>query len=418
MNQEGPHPRMKSVVYLTPGVFDKGGISRYSRYQIRALRDLCGADAVSVISLDPPRASGFEDLFAVDFASSGLTPEGRALFVAAAAAAAIRERPRVIWSAHLHFAPVALALARATGAIAALDVYGAEVWTDVTRVRAATLRRTDYVVSDCHNTRSYLIEHGLRGPERTVVHWDCVDLDRFSLGGAETPPNPPTLPKPPAHAGRDVLARYGVPPPRAGEPPPLNVLTLGRLAPGTEYKGYDRLLEIFARIPASTPVRLVVAGDGARRAELTARAAALGIAARVHFTGSVREQDLPDLYRACDVFSLVTHRGHGVGEGIPLTPLEAAACGKPILVGDQDGSHEAAEDGVTGFVVHSFDVDAQRARILELAADPALRARMGAAGRARIEREHAYPRFRGRVADLLAEMGVRRSGFPSGQGRA
>jgi len=186
----------------------------------------------------------------------------------------------------------------------------------------------------------------------------------------------------------------------------MTVLTLGRMSPDTLYKGYDRLIEIFARIPASAPVRLVLAGDGSRRAELEARAHALGLTGRVHFTRSVAERDLPALYRACDVFSLVTHGGYGGGEGITLTPLEAAACGKPILVGDQDGSHEAAEDGVTGFVVHSFDLDAQRARILELADDPERRKRMGVAARARIEREHGYERFRGRVEELCTEMGL------------
>jgi hypothetical protein len=58
--------------------------------------------------------------------------------------------------------------------------------------------------------------------------------------------------------------------------------------------------------------------------------------------------------------------------------------------------------------VHTFDLEAQRARILELASDPALRARMGAAARARIERQHGYDGFRDQVAALLAEMGLRR----------
>lgn len=106
------------------------------------------------------------------------------------------------------------------------------------------------------------------------------------------------------------------------------------------------------------------------------------------------------------MFSLVTHAGPGAGEGIPLTPLEAAECGKPILVGDQDGSREAAEDGVSGFVLPPFDLDAQAERIVRLARDPALRARMGEAARARVEREHAYPRFRERVRELISEMGL------------
>jgi phosphatidylinositol alpha-1,6-mannosyltransferase len=377
---------MKRVVYLTPGVFDKGGISRYGRHQIRALRELLGADAVAVLSLAPPVAGDFEEPFAVDFASFGASTRGRAFFAAASAVAGLGERPELIWSAHLHLAPLALAVARAARARALLNVYSVEVWTNVSRARAAALRRADHVVSDCHNTKGYLVEHGLRGPERTVVHWDCVDLARFSPGDPG-----------------EVLARHGVPVSTA-----VTVLTLGRMGPGTEYKGYDRLLEAFAGIPAEVPVRLVLAGDGVRRAELESKARALGLAGRAHFVGSVHESDLPALYRACDVFSLVTHKGHAAGEGIPLTPLEAAACGKPILVGDQDGSHEAVEDGVSGFVVHTFDLDALRERIVRLALEPALRARMGAAARARIEREHSYERFRDRVADLLAEMGVRR----------
>jgi phosphatidylinositol alpha-1,6-mannosyltransferase len=376
---------MKPILYLAPGVFDKGGISRYCRYQIRALREILGADAVSVLSLLPPDARGFEDPFAVDFASFGPTRAGKAMFSAAAALAALGERPRVVWCAHVGIAPLALGLARSLGVPLVLNVYGVEVWTDLNRLRAAALRRADWVVSDCHNTRDHILTHGLRGADRLVVHWDCVDLERFSPGDPG-----------------DVLERYGVPARFAG----TTLLTLGRLSPGARYKGYDRLIEVLARLPAGLPVRLVIGGDGPLRDELAALAAARGVGERVLFTGSVREEDLPLVYRVGDVFSLITHAGPGAGEGIPLTPLEAAACGKPVLVGDQDGSREAAEDGVSGFVLPPFDLDAAADRVARLAGDPALRARLGAEGRARIEREHAYPRFRERVRALVGELGV------------
>ena len=372
----------KRVLYLAPGVFDKGGISRYCRYQIRALREHLGDEAVSVLSLMPPDARGFEEPFAVDFASFGSTRAGKSLFAVAAAAAGAASPPDLVWCAHVGIAPLAVALGRALGARSVLNVYGVEVWTDLNRLRAAALRRSDWVVSDCHNTRAYILDHRLRDPARLVVHWDCVDLEHF------TPGDP-----------GDVLTRYGVPRSAA-----VTVLTLGRLSPAAAYKGYDRLIDVMARLPGDAPVRLVIAGEGPLRPALEERARRLGVAARVAFTGSVREEDLPLVYRACDIFSLVTHAGPGAGEGIPLTPLEAAACGKPILVGDQDGSREAAEDGVSGFVLPPFDLDALAERITRLAADPALRARLGAAARARIEREHAYPRFRERVGKLLEDM--------------
>lgn len=375
---------MTRILYLAPGVFDKGGVSRYCRYQIRALREQLGDAAVSVLSLLPPDARSFEEPFAVDFASFGVGRAGKAFFAAAAAVSGLASPPRVVWCAHVGLAPLAVLLARMLGARTVLNVYGVEVWTDLNRLRAASLRRSDWVVSDCHNTRAYILEHHLRGPERLVVHWDCVDLARFSPGDPG-----------------DVLARYGVP-----ESSDVTVLTLGRLSPSAAYKGYHRLIDVLARVPAGVPVRLVIAGDGPLRPELEERARRLGIASRVSFTGPVREDDLPLVYRACDVFSLVTHAGPGAGEGIPLTPLEAAACGKTILVGDQDGSREAAEDGVSGFVLPPFDLDALAERVTRLALDPALRARLGAAARARIELEHAYPRFRDRVGELLRDMDV------------
>lgn len=372
----------ESILYLAPGVFDKGGISRYCRYQIRALREIVGAGAVSVLSLAPPDAHSFEDPFAVDFASLGPTRAGKSLFTAAATLAAIGSRPRVIWCAHVGIAPLAVGLARALGATSVLNVYGMEVWTDLNRLRAAALRAADWVVSDCHNTRDHLVAHTLRAPERMVVHWDCVDLTRFSPGDPG-----------------DVLARHGVP----GGFDGTTLLTLGRLSPAARYKGYDRLIEVLARVPASAPARVIIAGDGPIRGELSALAARRGVAERVFFTGSIREDDLPAVYRACEVFSLVTHAGPGAGEGIPLTPLEAAACGKPILVGDQDGSREAAEDGVSGFVLPPFDLEAMTARVVQLAGDPALRSRMGAAARERIVREHGYERFRERVREFVTE---------------
>lgn len=379
---------MNRVLYLSPGVFDKGGISRYTRFQSRALRDLLGAENVSVLSLLPPDAFGFEEAFPVDFASFGPTASGKALFATAAALKAASARPRIVWAAHLGLGPLAIAIARASSATTVINIYGVEVWTNLRKLPAAALRRADHVVSDCHNTARYAIDHDLLEAERVVVHWDCVDLERFT----------PTSKSGEREA---ILSRYGVP----EESSIFTVLTLGRMDPDAMYKGYDRLIDAFARVPREIPARLVLGGDGPHRAELERRARERGLSGRVFFAGRVRDSDLPAFYRAADAFSLISDFGHGRGEGIPLTPLEAAACGTPILVGNQDGSREAAEDGVSGFVLDPFDLDAIADRLARLARDPDLRARLGAAARARIEREHSFERFRARTADLLRAIG-------------
>src|SRR5690606_35728925 len=110
-----------------------------------------------------------------------------------------------------------------------------------------------------------------------------------------------------------------------------------------------------------------IAGTGDRTDELRDLSRALGVADRVVLTGRVADDDLPALYRLASLFVLVSRRYEGGGEGLPLTPIEAAACGTPIVVGNEDGSREAVVEGTTGFLVRSRDVD-ELTNVLERAA--------------------------------------------------
>jgi phosphatidylinositol alpha-1,6-mannosyltransferase len=230
-------------------------------------------------------------------------------------------------------------------------------------------------MADCHATADFLEEAEIRPRGTTQVIWDCVDLARYS----------------PKRPSQDVLARYGISEPSSH----FNILTVGRLSKAAAYKGYGRLLEVFARLAPQHPkLRLIFGGDGDLRADLAREAVARGLGDRVVFTGSIREQDLPDVYRSASLFSLVTDRGPGRGEGLPLTPLEAMACGVPILVGNQDGSREAVVDGANGFILDPFDLDRIESVIDQLAVDEELR-RTLAAGAIRVVRERfSYEAFR------------------------
>lgn len=369
------------VLYLTPGCFDKGGISRYARYQIRALRELVGTANVRVLSLLGPDAESFEERFDIDWHGSGPNRASKAAMVTRAVQLTAHLRPDAIFAGHIGLSGLARALAAPSRATVIVNVYGLEVWSGLRGYAEWGLRRADLVVSDCHFTANYLVEHGLRQVVPAVI-WDCVDVERFAPG-------------PPAAA---VLARYGIPDPTHH----VNVITLGRMSPDAAHKGYERLFEVFGRIAMRSPrLRLVMAGRGALGERLAERARAGGLADRITFTGMVADEHLPDIYRAAGVFSLVSDRGVGRGEGIPLTPLEAAGCGAPIIVGDQDGSQEAVVHRVNGFVVDPFDLDQHGRYLLELAEKPNLRHAMGRAARARIEEEFAYEVFRERHRTLL-----------------
>jgi len=255
-----------------------------------------------------------------------------------------------------------------------VNVYGLEVWTYPRWHSIWGLRHADEAISDCHWTAKYVEDHGLRPAGSTKVFWDCVDLEKFNPG----PPSP------------EVLSRYGIPDPATG----FNLMSLGRMTPDANHKGFERLLELFQKVAPKAPqMRLIYAGRGGLNEVLRGRAAAAGLSDRVFFTGMVHERDLPDIYRSAHLFSLISDRGPGRGEGIPLTPLEAAACGAPIFVGNHDGSQEAVEEGVNGHIFDPFDLESQAAALLKIVADPALRERMARAARKRIEAEFSYPTF-------------------------
>jgi phosphatidyl-myo-inositol dimannoside synthase len=205
-------------------------------------------------------------------------------------------------------------------------------------------------------------------PRGTVeVMWDCVDLARFFPG----PPSP------------HCLRRYKLPDPNQH----FVLMTLGRLGHDATHKGYGRLIEVFARLaPRHSFLRLVIAGDGDLRRDLQREVAARGLSGQVVFPGSISDDDLPDVYRAATLFALISDRGPYRGEGIPLTPLEAMACGVPILVGNQDGSREAVVEQRNGLVLDPFALDSHAEMIERLIRDPDLRRRLST-GAAEVARE-------------------------------
>lgn len=86
------------------------------------------------------------------------------------------------------------------------------------------------------------------------------------------------------------------------------------------------------------------------------------------------------------------------GEGLPRTLLEAAACARPLVTTDVPGCRSLVRDGIEGFVVPPGDAAALAGALETLAADPALRARMGASARTRVENGY-------REVDVAATVG-------------
>jgi phosphatidyl-myo-inositol dimannoside synthase len=178
------------------------------------------------------------------------------------------------------------------------------------------------------------------------------------------------------------------------------VLAVGRFVPR---KGHETLVRAWPRVLESHPrALLVMAGQGPEISPVARLARALGVRDRVLLPGRLDDDHIRGLYALCDVFSLPTGTGPGGQvEGFGLVFVEAGSYGKPVVAGRSGGVEDAVVDGETGILVPPEDPDAVADALLRLLGDPALAARMGAAGRDRAERLCNWGAFTRGLLDAL-----------------
>jgi len=149
-------------------------------------------------------------------------------------------------------------------------------------------------------------------------------------------------------------------------------------------KGHAVLLDALPAVLREVPhARLTLAGDGAEREFLEARAAELGIADAVRFLGAVEHDRMVALYRAADVFSLPSF-----AEGVPVVLMEAMAMRIPVVATEIMGVPELVDHETNGLLVPPARPDLLAAALVRLLADPALREQMGKEGRRRVSEDY------------------------------
>ena len=224
-------------------------------------------------------------------------------------------------------------------------------------------RRMDAIVG---NSRVVMSELAMEGgpPERLTMIANGIETARFAPLG-------------PGYAGREAARkRFGL------GADSLAIVMLATLLP---YKGHADVLTALARAAPRLPSRwrLLLAGrDDGIGAGLRDQAERLGLADQIDFLGEVAPTEVPELLAAADIGLLASHE-----EGFPNAALECMAAALPMLVTSAGGAAEVVEDGVSGRVVPAEAPAALAEALTELAGDPALRERLGAAGRRRV-REH------------------------------
>ena len=217
---------------------------------------------------------------------------------------------------------------------------------------ALKYRLYDHVITISEGIRQVLLAEGL-APDKVSCVRSAVDA------------TPYLAPVDPA-AFRD---EFGLRP---------DALVAGVVAQLIPRKGHRYLLAVLPGLLARHPrLQVLIFGQGPLEAELRAAVDTRGLGGAVHFAGF--RHDLPRWLGGLD---LLVHPADMEGLGVSL--LQASAAAVPIVTSRAGGLPEAVLDGVTGLLCPPGDEAALAAAIDRLAGDPALRARLGAAGRARI----------------------------------
>jgi glycosyltransferase involved in cell wall biosynthesis len=221
------------------------------------------------------------------------------------------------------------------------------------------LRRADHVLANSDFTRDTLISLIGVHPERIVMTYPTVDVDRYR----------------PGFAFDDLRAGIGL------APKQLLVLSVGRLQ---RRKGFDQVVRAMPGLVArGIDAHYAIIGIGDDRDHLLELAREHGVADRVHLLGHVDPDDLPRWYNACDLFVMPNRDIAGDTEGFGLVFMEANACGKPVIAGLAGGTGSAVEDGLNGLRIDGESVDAVEDAIARLLTHPEEAHRLGETGRRR-----------------------------------
>lgn len=184
-----------------------------------------------------------------------------------------------------------------------------------------------------------------------------IDLSRFSAGDVN----------------EQIYKKYKLP---KNEP---TVLYVGRVDPE---KSIEILLEAFIQLADDVPkAHLVIVGDGTAKPKLEKMAKNAGLSERIHFTGRVIGDDLPQIYRTAKLFAITSKT-----ETQSIVLLEAMATGLPCVAVKAGAIPELVKTGENGFLCEADDVDAVANGIKTILTDSKKRQEMGAASTRKVKK--------------------------------
>lgn len=320
-----------------------GGIQIYSAFLFKALQNLFPNSGYEVfIKHEVETAPTITYLPQTRFHFAGGVPAKvrTPFFAAQLVGNGLIKKPDLVLATHLNFTIAALILKRLLGIPYWVVAHGIEAWNIQNRAVQTALREADLILAVSSYTRDRLLKEQNLNPQKVTLLPNTFDPQRFQ----------------PAPKPAYLLAKHHL------QPTQPVILTVSRLSAGEQYKGYDRVLKAIPQIRQSLPqVHYVIVGQGSDKPRIEQLISQLQLQDCVTLAGFVPDDQLCDYYNLCDVFAMPSK-----GEGFGIVYLEALACGKAVLGGNQDGAIDALCHGKLGALVNPDNVDAIAQTLTEI----------------------------------------------------
>ncbi len=319
-----PSHNGKQILTLVTDAFGQsGGIAQYNRDLLLAIGDQNEDVHIHIVPRHVSSSIGTLPANIIQYRPR----VGKFVYAAFVFVTALTRRPDILFCGHIFMAPLAALIASMTGAKLVTQMHGIDAWNACTHLQRKAVESSDLIFCVSRYTRARLLEWADITPERVCVLPNTV-AEQFVPGD------------------RDAARRkFGL----GGE---TILLSVSRLDARESYKGHDRIIPLLPELRTNTRnLAYLIAGEGNDQPRLEALAQHHKVDDIVRFLGPVPSADLPDLYRAADLFVLPSS-----GEGFGIVFLEAMACGTPALGLAEGGAVDALCDGELGITSDAPDL--------------------------------------------------------------
>ncbi len=317
----------EKIIFWCPNIFDfKGGIQVFCNYFFQDFFNIYpNLEKKIYLKEDRPARKKLQTL--VEYNFSGHYPKflRTLIFSIKLLSSGLFNKNPIIFVMHANYLPLIFILSKFRKIKYFVVIYGIEVWNWKSPMKIQSLRSATAIISISNYTIS------------KVKEYLTVDQSKFNILPCKFSENNFQI----ADKSKKLLDRHGI----TNET--KVILTICRLDNFESYKGYDQIIESLDLVKESIKdLVYILVGKGNDRHRIEDLIKNKGLEKSVIMTGFIPDEEIVDYYNLCDLFAMPSK-----GEGFGIVYLEALACGRPVLVSNQDAGQEVIKNGELGIVV-------------------------------------------------------------------